>query len=205
MAEKFFCFLLNIVAMFWFSLIFLIASSTIFANPIPVESSDLGNLSDTVPDGSNESDDTADDRVWDNPDVDIDSMKYPVFLTSSNAIVESTVSPVADCSSDTSSTSSVDDNIEKRRKTVCPVQEAPVRPGIRQPAKQPTTSNPKKPTDSDDLCTAELSYHVTCGGTEYMTSSLSRLPRPLIGIVPNCVPGKSLFSSLVIICRVDSS
>lgn len=191
MAEEFFCFLLNIVAMFWFSLFFLIASSVIFANPIPVESSDLGNLSDTVPDGFNESDDTANDKVWDNREADIDSMKYSVIPTSSNVVVDSSVSPVADCLSDTSSTGSVDDKIEKRRTTVCPAQETPVRPGTRQPAKQPTTSNPRKPTNSDDLCTAELSYHVTCGGTEYMTSSLSRLPRPLIGIVPNCVPGKS--------------
>ena len=191
--------------MFRFFIIFLIASSTIFANPIPIGSNNLDDLSDTDPDGLNESDDTANDKSWNSHDVNINSLKYPVFLTSSNVIVDSSVSSVADCPSDTSSAGSVDDKIEKRRKIECPVQEAPVRPGVTRPSKQPTTNNPKNTISSDELCTAELSYHVTCGGPEYITSALSKLPKPLIGFIPNCVLGKFLISSLIIICRADSS
>ena len=196
-------FFFNSLVMFIFPLLCSIILVTVFANPIPADSKDLGDLTDNAADGLNESDDLTLEQVTLNTDEVTDTAKNPAIptvtysvpvVTSLDIVTDSSHSTSSACTLDVPSDGFTDVIIQKRFK-VCPVTDTPKPPRVPQPVLQPPTEKSKpSTTNSNNPCGFDKPKYVSCGGDEYISPYM---PHPLIGIIPNCVLGKFLFFLLL--------
>lgn len=199
-------FFFNSLIMFFFPLLFSIILVTVFANPIPTYSKDLGDLTDNAADSLNESDDLTLKQVTLNTDEVTDTANNPAISTvaysvpivaSLDIVTNPSRSTSPDCTVNVPSDGFTDVIVQKRFK-VCPLTDAPKPQSVPQPVLQPPTEKSKPfTTNSNNPCGSDKPKYVSCGGDEYISPYQ---PHPLIGIIPNCVPGKSLNLLVIIIC-----
>lgn len=162
------------------------------ANPIP-----LG-LDDSI-DGSNNPNDLTLNKAPSNFGLNVDNENNPVIssippnapvMSNSNIVTDPLTSLSVGCTASASPDSPIDNDVQKRG-SACPTD----------PVSHPSTLTPagqskRSTTSIPNPCKFYTPHYVTCGGTEYMTSQSS----VIIGGIPNCVPGKFIpISHLVLL------
>ena len=184
--------------MFCFLLILLSASTIELANPIQISSEDSIDSSTDL-DGLNNPNDLTFNKAPFNLGLNVDDENDPVVsfippnapvISNSNIVTDPLTSQNVGCTASASPDSSIDNDVQKRGK-VCPTD-----PVSHPPTLMPAGQSKKSTTSIPNPCRFYTPHHVTCGGTEYMTSQSS----VIIAGIPNCVPGKFIpISHLVLL------